>query len=58
LFYSALPEDAAPWVAVISPNAAEPLDDMLRRRMIVADTPDTQGMLDAIAGLLAASKQT
>ena len=58
LFYNALPTAAAPWVAVISPNAAEPLDDMLRRRMIVADTPDAQGMLDAIAGLLAASKQT
>jgi uroporphyrinogen-III synthase len=58
LFVQALPKGAAPWVAVISPNAAEPLDDMLRRRMIVADTPDAQGMMDAIAGLLAASKQT
>lgn len=58
LFAQALPKGAAPWVAVISPNAAEPLDDMLRRRMIVSKTPDAQGMLDAIAGLLAASKQT
>lgn len=55
LFAEAMPENCTPMLAVISPNAAERVDAMLRRRMIVAETSDAAGMLDAVEALLAAA---
>ena len=55
LLLESLPEKSQPWVAVISPNAAQRVDAMLRRRMMVAKTPDAAGMLDAVEALFAAS---
>lgn len=55
LLMQALPEKTRPWLAVISPNAAERVDAMLQRRMMVAEKPNAEGMLDAIEALLAAA---
>lgn len=57
LLMEKLPEHAQPLLAVISPNAAERVDVMLHRRMMVAKTPDAAGMLDAVEALLAAARQ-
>ena len=57
LFCDALPVGASPFLAVISPNAAERVDVMLQRRMMVAENPDADGMLDAVAALFAAASQ-
>lgn len=52
LFAQALPKGAAPWVAVISPNAADRLDVVLQRRMMVSKQPNADGMLDVIGDIL------
>lgn len=52
VFQNALPQGATPWVAVISPKAGDRLDLMLQRRMMVADVPNGDGMLNAIAKIL------
>ena len=58
LLMEALPRKAEPWLAVISPNAAERVDAMLQRRMMVAEKPDADGMLDAVKALLAAARNS
>lgn len=58
LFIEALPEGATPWLAVISSNTADRLDAVLQRRMMLAKTPDAEGMLDAVAEVLTAVSQT
>ncbi len=58
LLMEAMPEKAKPWLAVISPNAAERVDAMLQRRMMVAEKPNADGMLDAIKALLAAARNS
>jgi len=55
LFCENCPQDATPWLAVISPNAAERVDLMLQRRMMVAEAPNGGAMLDLVEEFLNAN---
>lgn len=57
LFCEHLPDGATPWLAVISPNAAERVDLMLRRRMMVAEAPNAGAMLELVNEFLNGSGQ-
>ena len=52
LFFAALPTNAAPWLAVISANAAERVDVKLQHKMMVARAPNGEAMLDSIEALI------
>lgn len=52
LFQEAMPDNTSPWLAVISPNAAERVDVMLRRRMMVATSPNATAMLDLVEEII------
>lgn len=53
LFSDAVPDGAAPWLAVISANATERVDAKLRHKMMVASAPNSEAMLDSIEVILA-----
>lgn len=52
LFSEHVPNDAAIWLAVISPSVAERLDLMLQCRMMVAEAPNAGAMLDLVEEFL------
>lgn len=52
LFQDALPDQAEPWLAVISANAGQRVDAKRQQKMIVAKAPNASAMLDAVKDIL------